>query len=115
MREELVTENPQGAANDVLMAKEMAEALHAAYPGHMWAVACDGEIGFADVRNLALSGNWGFRIKLNKIYSGSQFKKHVVRAGGELLERYRMPRGHFSADHYETLKLDKVGNFKVDQ
>lgn len=111
---ELVTDNPVGAANDILMSKEMAEALHAAYPGHMWAVAVDGSIGFADVRNLALSGNWGFRIKLDNIYSGSSFKKDVLRAGGELLERYRMSRGKFRADEYADLKTDQAGNHKAD-
>lgn len=111
---ELVTDNPQGAANDILMAKEMAEALHAAYPGHLWAVTCDGTVGFADVRNLALSGNWGFRVKLKDIYSASQFKKDVVRAGGELLERYRLSRGKFKQDEYQQLTPDHAGRFKAD-
>lgn len=111
---ELVTDNPQGAANDILMSKEMADTLHAAYPGHLWAVTCDGEIGFADVRNLALSGNWGFRIKLDEIYSGSQFKHKVLMAGGELLERYKLSRGRFNADEYATLKTDHAGLNKAD-
>ena len=111
---DLVTDNPQGAANDIVMAKEMAEALHSAYPGHLWAVTCDGEIGFADVRNLALSGNWGFRIKLDEIYSGSQFKHKVLMAGGELLERYRLRRGKFDADEYANLKTDFAGHHKAD-
>jgi hypothetical protein len=111
---ELVTDNPVGAANDILMSKEMAEALHAAYPGHMWAVAVDGSIGFADVRNLALSGSWGFRIKLDNIYSGSSFKRDVIRAGGELLERYRMSRGKFRADEYAILQTDHAGRHKAD-
>lgn len=111
---EVVTDNPQGAANDIVMAKEMAEALHAAYPNHLWAVACDGETGFADVRNMALSGNWGFRIKLDEIYSGSDFKKKVLMAGGELLERYRLRRGKFNAAEYADLKTNHAGNFKAD-
>lgn len=111
---DIVTDNPIGAANDIVMAKQMAEALHAAYPGHMWAVACDGQIGFADVRNLALSGNWGFRIKLDEIYSGSQFKRQVLMAGGELLERYRMSRGKFNQDQYQGLQTDFAGHFKAD-
>jgi hypothetical protein len=111
---DIVTDNPIGAANDIVMAKQMAEALHAAYPGHMWAVACDGQIGFADVRNLALSGNWGFRIKLDEIYSGSNFKHRVLMAGGELLERYRLNRGKFNQDQYQGLQTDFAGRFKAD-
>lgn len=111
---ELVTDNPVGAANDILMAKEMAEALHTTYPGHMWAVACDGSIGFADVRNLALSGNWGFRLKLKNIYSASEFRKDVIRAGGEILERYRLSRGRLQIDQFSDLKTDFAGRFKAD-
>lgn len=111
---DMLTENPTGTANDIVMSKEMAEALHAAYPGHLWAVTCDGQVGFADVRNLYLSGNWGFRIKLDKVYSGSDFKRQVVMAGGELLERYRMRRGQFSATEYSDLNKDHAGRFKAD-
>jgi len=115
MTQEIVTDNPQGSANDIVMSKEMAEALHGAYPGHMWAVACDGEIGFADVRNLALSGNWGFRIKLTEIYSGSDFKRRVVMAGGEMLERYRMRRGRFNAAEYSDIPVDSAGYLRADK
>ena len=85
---ELVTENPELAANDLVMAKQMAETLHSHYPGHAWAVTCDGATGIATVRNLALSGNWGFTLKLTTTYSASEFRRRIVMAGGELLERY---------------------------
>lgn len=111
---DLVTDNPVGAANDVLMAKEMAEALHSQYPGHLWAVSCDGRIGFADVRNLALSGNYGFRLKLDHIYSASDFRKRVIRAGGEILERYRLDRGRMDMDKYSSLATDFAGRLKVE-
>ena len=111
---QLATDNPIGAANDLVMAKGMAEALHAAYPGHMWAVTCDGKIGFADVRNLALSGSWGFRIRLSDIYSASAFRKDVIRAGGEMLERYRLSRGRFDENQYNNLTSDFAGRFKAD-
>jgi len=111
----LVTENPQVSANDLVTAKQMAEALHQHYPGHLWAVTCDGNTGMADVRNLALSGNWGFRLKLRDIYSASEFKKEVMRAGGELLERYRLRRGVLNQDHYSTLETDFAGRIKADR
>ncbi len=111
----LVTDSPVGDLNDILMAKTMAEALHQAYPGHLWAVSCDGKTGMADVRNMALSGNWGFRLKLNQIYSASEFKKNVLRAGGEILERYRLARGKANQDEYSDLKTDFAGHFKADK
>lgn len=114
MSDEILTDNPQLDANDLVMAKTMAEELHRAYPGHLWAVTCNGTIGFADVRNLALSGNWGFRIKLDDIYSASQFMHLVRTAGGELLERYRLTRGKFDQDQYNALPTDFAGRLKAD-
>ncbi len=105
----LVTNDPKGNLNDILTARHMAESLHAAYPGHFWAVACDGRTGFADVRNLALSGNYGFRIRLAKSYSASQFKKDVLKAGGEILERYKLSRGKASDTEMSDLKTDFAG------
>lgn len=110
----IITDNPVGAANDVVMARTMAEALHQAYPNHLWAVTCDGALGFADVRNLALSGNWGFRIKLDGFYSASDFKRQVLRAGGEILERYRVSRGVAKQDELAGLSVDFAGNHKAD-
>lgn len=111
---QLVTENPQGNLHDILTARTMAEALHAAYPGHFWAVSCDGKTGFADVRNLALSGNWGFRIKLQGIYSASQFKKDVLKAGGEILERFHLSRGKLDDNQLSDLPVDYAGRLKAD-
>lgn len=111
---DLVTDNPVGAANDMLTAKSMAEALHQAYPGHLWAVTCDGKTGMADIRNLGLSGSWGFRLKLKHIYSASEFKRDVLRGGGELLERYRLSRGRLDIDQLSSLSTDFAGRLKAD-
>lgn len=111
---QLVTDNPKGAMIDVLTARTMAEYLHQAYPGHLWAVSCDTRTGFADVRNLALSGNWGFRIRLSGIYSASGFRKDVLKAGGEILERYRLARGAYDDAQLADLKTDFAGRLKAD-
>lgn len=111
---DILTAEPNLTANDFVMAKEMAEALHQAYPGHLWAVTCSGTTGMADVRNLMLSGNWGFRLKLKEIYSGSAFKKDVIKAGGELLERYRVSRGRYNDDEIASMSTDFAGRLKAD-
>lgn len=113
MTDDVVTDNPQGRINDILMAKNMAELLHRHYPGHLWAVSCDGK--FADVRNMMLSGNWGWRVKVSGLSSGSDFDKKIVRAGGELLERYRLTRGKFNEDHVATLPTDFAGRLIGDK
>lgn len=98
-----MTGSPDVAALDFNMAKEMAETLHGAYPQHLWAVTCDGEHGIATVRNMALSGNWGFVLHLKEFSTASDWKKKVIMAGGELLERYRLRRG--IADHAAIAQL----------
>lgn len=90
--EALTTDTPDLSANDFIMARNMAELLHKHYPGHLWAVTCDGTKGIATIRNLMLSGDWGFILKLPAIYSASEWDKRVVMAGGEVLERYRIAR-----------------------
>jgi hypothetical protein len=62
----------------------------------------------ADIRNLALSGQWGYRLKLADFYSASEWKADVLRAGGEILERFRVARAKAS-DAINTLPLDVAG------
>ncbi len=108
-----LTSDPNVTAHEMTTAKEMADTLHNAYPGHLWAVSVDR--GIADVRNLALSGQWGFRIPLPAVYSASEFKRDIVRAGGEILERYKMKRGRMDWDLYDELKTDVAGNPIADK
>ncbi|MFA7290904.1 MAG: hypothetical protein WC023_01525 [Rhodocyclaceae bacterium] len=112
---DLSGDSPQVAALDFNMARDMAEALHAAYPGHLWAVTCEGEKGIATVRNMYLSGNWGFVLKLKDISTASDWKKKVVMAGGELLERYRLSRGSADQAAIADLQSDKFGNILGDK
>lgn len=105
-----LTGTPDIAALDLNMAKEMADILHAAYPGHLWAVTCEGEKGIATVRNLALAGNWGFLLKLGSLYTASDFKKQIVMAGGELLERFKLRRGCADSAAIASLATDFRGH-----
>lgn len=103
----------EGSVTDYIMSRDAAELLNKHYPGHLWAVNCDGK--FLDVKNLYLSGQWGFRLKVDFLHSGSDLDKKVVRAGGELLERYRLKRGRFDVGQYSQLKTDSVGRIQADQ
>lgn len=110
-----LTSNPDIAANEMVIAREMADTLHTAYPGHLWAVNVDRANGVAHVRNLALSGKWGFVLRLPEMYSASEMGAQVKRAGGEILERYRMRRGAMDWDKYDELKTDVAGNPIADK
>ena len=105
--ENIATDAPQLNANDLVMAKHMADTLHQHYPGHLWAVTCDGDKGIATIRNLMLSGDWGFILKLPAIYSASEWDKRVLRAGGEVLERYRISRAGAERTMDQMLSANK--------
>ena len=101
-----------GPATDVLLAKNAAAILDKHYPGHLWGINVDGAGGVMQVFNLALSGRWGFILKLDKI---DPELKAVMRAGGELLERYRLKRGGLVLDNVLSLDRDFAGNKVFDR
>lgn len=111
----LTTDSPELSANDFVMAKNMADTLHRHFPGHLWAVTCDGSKGIATVRNLNLSGAWGFVLKLPAIYSATEWDKQVMRSGGELLERYRLSRGRFSEEAWMQAPTNFAGHLVCDK
>jgi hypothetical protein len=87
---------------DMMLAKHSADALDRAYPGHLWAVDVNG--GVLNIRNLLLSPVMGWRLRVPAIYSASDLQTRVVRAGGDILERFQMARGRLSEDQYAGLK-----------
>ena len=108
---DLVLDNPDLCINDFVMAKNMAELLNRIYPGHLWAVTCDGFTGLATLRNMALSGVMAYVLHLDAQYSASMWDKMVMRAGGEVLERYRLARQRFNLAHWSSLPTDFAGRF----
>lgn len=110
-----LTDNPDIELEDMIMARNIAEALHKQYPGHLWAVTCEGANGIATVRNLRLSGIYGFVLKINDLKGHSALVRNALQAGGELLERYRMARGRFNQDEYDQLSTDHAGHFIADK
>lgn len=95
-------------ACDEVMAKNIADALHKHYPGHLWAVRIEDTV--VHVFNLALSGRWGVLLHKTKI---DPEMKTVMRAGGEILERYRLRRGRMRVDDIDGLETDKLGDYVV--
>lgn len=105
-------DSPQITANEMVMARTVAERLNKTYPGHLWATSIEG--GLLIVKNLYLSGEWGFVIKVPSIYSISSLEKDVVKAGGELLERYRQRRGAMNIGDIADLPTDFSGRHKPE-
>jgi hypothetical protein len=105
----------QQRALDHNMAKTLAERLHATYPNQLWGVNVEGRTGLITIRNLLLAGNWGYVMKLGAIYSMSALEADAVRAGGEILERFRMARGKFDADKWSSAPTDFAGRLLFDK
>jgi hypothetical protein len=101
-------------ALDLSLAKDIAEALNEHYPGHLWAVNCQGEQGIMTIHNLMLSGQWGFVLKLDNNYSSSDLRKRAILAGGEILERYKVSRGRINHEHMATMDTDFAGRIIGD-
>jgi len=94
----------------VTLCKNVAETLHKHYPGHAWAVRVyDEHQGVLAIQNLALSGQWGFMMKLDDIDPDMKF---VMRAGGDLLERYNLSRGRLRMDEMADVDYGLTGDAK---
>lgn len=100
----------QQDALDMALAKDYADALNTAYPGHLWAINVQGAQGIATIHNLMLSGKYGFLLHLNKRYSASEARKAVVMAGGEILERFKVSRGRMDEGKMNAMPVDFAGN-----
>jgi hypothetical protein len=113
----LIDIDPDAAQNthDYFTAKLLAEKLHAHYPHQLWGVNVESRTGLITIRNLYLAGNWGYVLKMGEVYSASSLEKDVIRAGGEILERFRMARGAFDADAYSAAPVDFAGRLLFDK
>jgi len=109
MSDLLITEDSQFKANELLLAKNAAEMLNRAYPGHLWAVDVEGSV--MNIRDMLLSGSMGYTLHIPAIYSASSWDKDVIFAGGEILERYNIARGKWRDGATQHLKRDVAGRF----
>lgn len=80
-------EEQANAAADMATTKAVAEILHSHYRGHFWAVATDSKQGCVLITIPILLGNWKFMLKLKELTPAK-----VIKAGGEILERFNIPR-----------------------
>ena len=81
---------------DVLLAKNCIDVLCRHYPDHIWSVHMSDEPngGFVVIRNLNISFDYGYFLKITRLYNDPGLKC-VVMAAGEILERACMRRGVF--------------------
>ena len=99
---------------DLTTAKIIGDALFEHYPKWLWAIHVRDD-GIAEIRNLNLSGHWHFDLDAKASHSASDLKTLSVRAGGEILERFRVARSKDAGlSKLEVLARDLSGNFRPD-
>lgn len=103
---------------DIELAKKIYDILDKYYSGHPWAVWADhrGTNGTADILLLYPNRNgqiykFGYKLHIARLDT-PYIKKKVMVAGGELLERYGLPRARANINSALDAKnngLDKTG------
>lgn len=88
---------------DVRLTRLLLHWLLQKYPGHRWSCEVKTEQGVAYVRNLFADPRQGWVIHLRNCLNWADVKKVAIEAGGELLERYGLPRGPFREQDYHHI------------
>jgi hypothetical protein len=93
-------ENPDHVAAELAAARHIHGLLRRVYPGHSWMVDVSVQKGGVAISiPVLLGGNWVYFIKGSDL---SDWK--VVEAGGEILERFRLPRGAFELGSWQEAR-----------
>lgn len=97
--EESIPEDPF-RQRDLFLTNRIAETIDLHYPGHPWKVIVSHQQGVVRIQIPHFMGvqNW-YVIKIKNLTSDPGLRR-VVRACGEILERYQIPRSNFSRDHF---------------
>lgn len=96
---------------EVALCKRIFAVLNAEYPGHAWGVEVMMDQGVCKVTIPALLGfNWGYIIHLDILD-----KKQIIKAGGEILERFKIPRSTVNITAYVEAqgRIPLLGQFRA--
>lgn len=107
------TSTPLTGNGDTL-AKNLIARLEQHYPAFTgaWRVFVNEQGGVIQVTNMMLSGKMGFLMHISKIDLEG---RAVVRAGGELLERYRVSRDKaYKIQTFIDMPRNRMGNLTHD-
>lgn len=74
--------------------------LFTAYPGHFWKIEANSAQGIAWITIDLLLGNWKYVFKLDKEIT----REMVIEAGGEILERFNIPRSGLRIEDFLTAR-----------
>jgi hypothetical protein len=88
---------------DMQMARGIGRYLHSLYEGHFWQVEVDSKQGYAAITIPLLLGNWKWKIPLTELSQAM-----VRKAGGEILERFKIPRSTIDVGAFLGAKKNAV-------
>ena len=89
---------------DLWVAKRAMELLQSKYPGYPWSVRADSAKGSLTLSIPSLLGPcWCFHVAWPDLQPAT-----IVRGGGELLERFRLPRSMIDLAAFLTATKDKA-------
>lgn len=100
-------EQSEADLRDIETCKSVADVLMKHYPGHIWHIEVNSETaGVCNIKlnypdKLGILPKWGYRLHLHNLNA-----ERIMRAGGEILERYRLARSR--ATPYAM--LDAINN-----
>lgn len=102
-------------ASTVLLVKRMADLLEKHYPGWLWCVQPDDVGGVINVFSMRLSGEWGYRFRIMDIQGDPKVADpKFIAAGGEILERFKVPRGTYRYEDWRDAPKDIAGLARAD-
>lgn len=111
-----IIENPKdfkATGWTVILVKEMGDALEKAYPGWRWMIQPDERGKIVNIWSLALHDQWGYTVRFVNT-SIERAKKMAIFAGGEILERFGMPRRRFNPMFLRGMEVGVDGKFMPD-
>lgn len=96
----------QKAASQI-MCKNALDTLNKKYPGYAWVVMVDDVAGVMNIECWNISGRMGYTLHMtNLMHDAGVMNKKVMRAGGELLERYGLNRNRARETEIRSVKRD---------
>lgn len=96
----LPEEEDRRARWDLMVAKAITRVLLSHYRGHFWVVECDSAQGIAWISIPVLLGDWKYIFHLSEDITPGM----IIRAGGEILERFNMPRSNLDIASFIAAK-----------
>jgi len=101
----LIERGDADEALDLAKAQEVAQTLERHYPDHPWLISFQGRalvvrhLAISDlVRNEMGQDGFGFLMKHLAAYSSSDLADGAMRAGGQMLEAFGLPRGRWHGE-----------------